>query len=65
LHFFRREGDVAMPKIKTKVIFTDDYEERFIKSLVAIAEKKFTKENLNTTQGFRKMEVTNERRARA
>ena len=56
---------MAMPKSKTKVIFKDDYEERFIKSLVAIAEKKFTKENLNTTQGFRKMEVANERRARA
>lgn len=56
---------MAMPKIKTKVIFTDDYEERFIKSLVAIVEKKVAKENLNTTQGFRKMEVANERRARA
>lgn len=53
-----------MPRIKISIAFTDEYEERFVKSLVGIAEKKFCEEHINDFR-TEELEVENEKRVKA
>jgi hypothetical protein len=53
-----------MPRIKISIAFTDEYEERFVKSLVDIAEKKFCEEHINDFR-TEELEAENEKRVKA